>query len=431
MMKGFFRLPGHLPGSDLWLHDMRKQVSGLGSVDWLSGWVKDFISVEIRLLPGTLWGHNLERVTNYVASAPDEQTTQSDSVRARPTSPDARPRPGQRQSAPRDPILKNRRGQMPPHHLAALRNVASPTRLTRHVNWVPDPADGSATQSRQPNLAPDLAGESFAGHQAVSPFMMSHQASRTLLHNLASAAGQQATSPSNSDHALPDRIGQSAQGVASPRSPSSRRVPTVMTGSEQMRYWQDKVSARAGRRLLADWLAEEGETAALSMMAAAFWSQPVSGEMAPESLLRALVAPSSGQPEQAASVSQRHQAEGNGHRSVRSAAQVRLPANGNSQGVNVSHQRPNLHHMDTPPAPDAEFIRPVSPDVMPPRLAHVMPPLMTPQQPGQPMLPVVSALMQQVRAEDNTRSEADDLNDLALKMKRILDEEARRFGIDV
>ncbi|HAA33616.1 MAG TPA: hypothetical protein DCE56_45175 [Cyanobacteria bacterium UBA8553] len=60
-----------------------------------------------------------------------------------------------------------------------------------------------------------------------------------------------------------------------------------------------------------------------------------------------------------------------------------------------------------------------------------LPPMLPPQRVHLPIPPVASAIIQQEVKQEETETTEDDLNVLAAKIKRILDEEARRYGIDV
>jgi hypothetical protein len=66
----------------------------------------------------------------------------------------------------------------------------------------------------------------------------------------------------------------------------------------------------------------------------------------------------------------------------------------------------------------------------PPAMAERLPPLTSPPGEGAPGLPVAAA-MAWAGAQAKAAASEDDLDELAAKIKRILDEEARRYGIDV
>ncbi len=68
--------------------------------------------------------------------------------------------------------------------------------------------------------------------------------------------------------------------------------------------------------------------------------------------------------------------------------------------------------------------------VMPPQAAPNLPNLGPPRQVWEPIPPLATGMIRQkVRAAQDTTGA--DLQELATQVKRILDEEARRYGIDV
>lgn len=67
--------------------------------------------------------------------------------------------------------------------------------------------------------------------------------------------------------------------------------------------------------------------------------------------------------------------------------------------------------------------------IAPPKAASLLPPLLPPQVASGPPSPVTAAIVQQDGRQEEATEE--DLSALAAKVKRILDEEARRHGIDV
>ena len=69
--------------------------------------------------------------------------------------------------------------------------------------------------------------------------------------------------------------------------------------------------------------------------------------------------------------------------------------------------------------------------IVPPVVAPSLPPLLPSQGVSMPSPPVAAAIVRQGARREETPAAEDDLNMLAAKIKRILDEEARRHGIDV
>lgn len=69
--------------------------------------------------------------------------------------------------------------------------------------------------------------------------------------------------------------------------------------------------------------------------------------------------------------------------------------------------------------------------IAPPAVAPSLPPLLLPQTVSEPPLTVGTATVRQEARQEAVAVAEKDLSVLATKIKRILDEEARRYGIDV
>jgi hypothetical protein len=69
--------------------------------------------------------------------------------------------------------------------------------------------------------------------------------------------------------------------------------------------------------------------------------------------------------------------------------------------------------------------------IAPPTLAPSYPPLVPPRIVSAPPFPIASSVARQGAGKAEAAQATGDLNELATKIKRILDEEARRHGIDV
>jgi hypothetical protein len=103
-----------------------------------------------------------------------------------------------------------------------------------------------------------------------------------------------------------------------------------------------------------------------------------------------------------------------------------------------------IRQAPTPAQHKTEFIAPINTKVLnktnnyvelltqnpPPAIMPTLPPLV-PQQLVLPGQSVASAIIRQEATQEEADTREDDLNVLAAKIKRILDEEARRYGIDV
>ncbi len=83
------------------------------------------------------------------------------------------------------------------------------------------------------------------------------------------------------------------------------------------------------------------------------------------------------------------------------------------------------------PAYSRENVGSAPADIAPPTLTPSLPPLRPPQAPGVTALPVVAATAYQGARQEQSIAQEKDLDLLAAQIKRIIDDEARRHGIDV
>jgi hypothetical protein len=96
-----------------------------------------------------------------------------------------------------------------------------------------------------------------------------------------------------------------------------------------------------------------------------------------------------------------------------------LPANANLSSL-----------LESPIDPEAREQR-ASPEFAPTVLTHDLSPLLPPVTAGSPALPAAANAARRIAWRDEVEAHGTDLSVLAAQMKRILDEEARRHGIDV
>ncbi len=71
------------------------------------------------------------------------------------------------------------------------------------------------------------------------------------------------------------------------------------------------------------------------------------------------------------------------------------------------------------------------PRIAPPAVASALPALRPPQQAYEPVTPVAASTARHGAQQEESKTPPAELDELAVKIKRILDEEARRYGIDV
>lgn len=71
------------------------------------------------------------------------------------------------------------------------------------------------------------------------------------------------------------------------------------------------------------------------------------------------------------------------------------------------------------------------PNLAPTVLTPALPPLLPAASSGSPVMPLAADAARRIAWRDEVEAQEKDLSALAAQMKRILDEEARRHGIDV
>lgn len=401
-MKGFFRLPRPFSASpSRWLGEFQRQLRWLTVVDRQAGWVEEFTGLQVHLRPAPLWGHTLEWLTACVSPASDSQPGSPNDVRG--------------------------------------RRAKSPAVAEQERALLPDLSNRSGQQRRSPGAVRSDEAQSLSGAEAerLGYRALPHPSVNAgLIRQTASAALALSRQAQIAMLRRLTGVEGVAPGTASPRSPrirfgDKRGTASAPVSPTMIQNWQERVARRAAG-LLSRTQSGAGQMSP-DLAPVESWLRTVSGYAAPSDLLHALV--------NRQAESHRQTEAGGSEGTVEQMAGGRKPArrvreNGSAPTINGgetlgAQMRSAVHHVDTPSAPEAESIRPVSPDVLPPRSTRVLSPLIAPQEPGEPMLPVVRQLMQGAWAEDDSRHEADELSDLALKVKRILEEESRRFGIDV
>jgi hypothetical protein len=108
-----------------------------------------------------------------------------------------------------------------------------------------------------------------------------------------------------------------------------------------------------------------------------------------------------------------------------------------SRSLKVERQSPSLttnRNLSSPPATAinfAEHEQPASPDLAPTVLTRDLSPLLPPPEAGSPRIAAAADAARRIAWRDEVETHETDLSVLAAQMKRILDEEARRHGIDV
>lgn len=262
---------------------------------------------------------------------------------------------------------------------------------------------------------------------------MESQASQALLYRLAGA-----TAAAQGSHGIRRRP------TGEPMKPKAVASPSVPRDSATHRNWLRDLARRAGGSLL-----QEGHDDDLSaplyassdqpglgelLSLAEQWALPLNGPPAYPGLLGRLVCvPESDGPEreEQPGVAPRHPS------ARRSPDQDAAPA--------TEHARPwhavgmkateSSQAVSQPTVADrmentgGESVSPVR--IAPPAAATSLPPLLPPQIAGKPSSLAATAIIQGVARQEEAAATENDQSALATKIKRILDDEARRHGIDV
>ncbi len=346
--------------------------------------------------------------------------------------------------------------------------AASPTRKHRpagQANWpTPRPRAGPPGDWRAvPPRTLHFPGKHRSRLPALDLRGLPHQVSHVLLRRLAgdlvASLGEELSSrspagaPGDGQHRRrPATPQMGAQGEVPALSPSAsvalrggqtkrpRRRLGVELGSrasEQTarRVWWERLVRRAGRVFHHADLPPAGPIAQGDEALARQWSAPIVGKTAPPELLSRLARPaqrdsvavSSGNQYRAASDSapdsRPPKTTAAGARSY--GAMAPTPSPGRHQGTLLPLEGDDDRQAPEGARAESRLFERIAPPVVAPRL----PPLISPELVGMSVPPVAATARQGAWAEATAAE--DDLNALAAKIRRILDEEARRHGIDV
>lgn len=420
-----------------WEREMARRTTRLDGLRRACAWGEQMVAVRPRLRDEPLLGHWLEALTARVA---------------RPTEPRPEEPPSRGyQPARPQPALGLEQGAF-----ADEKRVAAPL-------W-PVPSPGLLDEKGRPQ-AP---GARPTSRPAPDPAQLEARASRSLLSRL---AGGTAQTPG-----APQTRGRPGKGPARPKSAA---VLTASQDSSALHRWLDDVARRVERSLLRPppttplapgatpstwsippdsargWARSahdrppfRGEVPSLPEQ----WAKRLDGQPAPANLLARL----SGLP------------QAGGHSSGRASQPARtrspelsapVPARGErswqieegrapvdlwgrlasaGDGGHIGRHLPpgsasRRTHERGAGDSRGEGVDEVaaSARVAPPRVAPSLAPLLPSQRVEMPSPPIATAIVRQGARQEESLPAEDDLSELAAKVKRILDEEARRHGIDV
>ena len=266
------------------------------------------------------------------------------------------------------------------------------------------------------------------------PIQLASQASQALLNRLAGATA-----------AAQGSYGTRRQPTSEPMKPKAGPSPSVLRAPAYHRDWLRDLAKRVRGSLLQEEHDELsaplhtsstsqprlGETVSLADQ----WALPLNGPPASEDLLGRLVSVRADEGD-GSDRKVHHNAVPGGPSAIGSPDQLAASATdhtglwhmlgakatGNSQaGI-----QPTVADMENMGGESESPFR-----IAPPAVATSLPPLVSPQVADKPPSPAATAIVLGAARNEEAAATEDDLSALAAKIKRILDEEARRHGIDV
>jgi len=432
--------------------------------NWLAGvlrsgvWIEEFNQPSLLLLDQPLLGSSLEQltaqgvVTSAIAEAQTPQLPRHFNHPSPASSSNKRKQNG-----------RTARAALPPDadSLAPERRRRQGMNAGAEAGAVP-PTIGRIAKI---SLLPPRAGESLLRRLAGS-------AVDDVSNNLGSEANKESARV-----ALPAPVRRTTSPAPFPRpSLPARHLP-------DWREWQDLVAHRAAENFLRDWPAEtlslissrevEGLSPSVggSPLLQEQWITPIDGPAAPAEILIDLARltevtgaaaaaemkwPKTPSLTDNASGSARSEHFGKAEPARRQAGERAdgtkpgfrssnhsefLSAPGDAFGIQAveqwrepvartGHAAPATHGIDWTEFRDSDGSSPES-NLAPATLTPSLPPLLPAASPGSPALPMAAAASRYSAWRGEVDAPEKDLNLLAAQMKRILDEEARRHGIDV
>lgn len=384
-----------------WQREIARSTARLDALPRTCAWVAALAAIRPRLRGESLLGHYLETLTDQIV---------------RPTEP-----------KPKVPEPRRRRFTWPEHPLQRARDPAPLGDPSATPSWSDAPR-GPATARR----APQVPGESPA--RAPAPFQLESRAGQTLLTRLADGA------PPVRSESRPRQ-----RSIGARLTPTTGTSPSVSRDPAVHQDWLHDVARRAGDSLHRGAPDVHGRSRRASIdqpeidersSLANQWAIQLDGQPAPADVLVHFAGEltpyrnGSAREAQPESTQQRTPITGPSDRPARPAA----------EDVHSWQRRGPAPPEGTPTAAPPEAgsrmgglnrEQALAARIAPPIVAPSLPPLLPSHEVGVPSPSIASAVAQQSAREQEMLAAEDDLAELAAKVKRILDEEARRYGIDV
>lgn len=393
-----------------WRREVERSTTKLDDLGRSWVWVKALCSADLKLREGSLWGNCLASLTAK-ATHPlraESQIRQS-----------SQPASNQR------PLLGNRRvmsagGTTPPAE--AEPEAARPPKVNAPMTIAQPPAEPRAHQR--------------IAHVSTLP----HQASLRLLGRL--VAGQELSSRPRAERHHPT-ISFSDKARPSPRAPRAKIKAVGEDAQQAVRYsWHDHLARRALRRVGSS----HASSAAQDQLALARqWSAPIAGPTVPPELLIRIVDLARSEVSAVSGVEHLRTTfhpESSAIRDVEDLQEAIRPVSGQDQLEFGSRLGRPVDQGERPTGRSSgsvaqTTIRAAAQDesfaiarITPPTTTSILPPLVPPDASGVLISPVAAASAEKA-AWAEAADAKDDLSVLSAKIKRILDTEARRYGIDV
>jgi len=376
-----------------WSRQLARETARLADLARSGAWLGRFGTLWPTLLDQPLWGKSLGLLTAETASPPDVVEPEPDARRA-PPRPQLVERPAGRLT-PRVDLPVGRAAPGPAAGVASSPPTALPHQAGRALL---ERLSGPALPPAPPDaerVRPQPQGE------ALTPAV--RDAADRLGQDLAQRPGQIPRASAVEGGGLPAGTKQPG-GYARPELPGT----VADRGVPQPAAWSTRLDGPTAPPELLVWLAGGRDQAAVAEQRGSQATQAETGEALRgeniESLARADLDGSRPFPSPVIPPS----------RAADVFARLREAASESGAGTMVP----------------IEGVTPAATEIAPPALAERLPPLTLPPKQGAPGL-AVAAAMAWAGAQAEAGVPDDDLDVLAAKIKRILDEEARRYGIDV
>jgi hypothetical protein len=426
-----------------WQREVVPSAARLAGLRRACAWADALSDVRPRLREGPLLGPSLAALTALSGGSSEPQTEAIQPQQRWATRPE-RPR-----------ALKRDREAAPADSQAATPAQSSPSKARRTTERaaqvpgerpsphpVPAPFELEPTASRA--TLSHLAGETASGEGRSH---ISNQRSRT------TRAPRSDVSSSVSQRARGKQAGRSASVDRSGADPAPRYAPaSVSRAASDRQGWLSDLSERAARALRRNWAdrlsgysRSDSPVSVEVTSPAAPWATPLDGPPAPAGLLARLIGASaanaggSGGETQRPSITWPSQgppaSRQTGERSAPSHRWAR-PTDVPGADDDSTSREEQIELVSWPTAyagPRGQLAAPTADDVYPfapPTAASSLLPLFSQQMAERPPFPAAAAIVRQDTRQEGAAAE-EDLGALAARIKRILDEEARRHGIDV